>query len=368
MQHRRIVIGLTFGMVFGVVSTVKAQGINGGDFLRALFRGTEFAGNPLFLSTPQGGPNFDFNQFSQRVEFNRAGDGYTYEFFRFFGPDSFNNPTFLDLGPLQVELAPDLNLGQVQLTGIHGRVGFTTRFIPEVFFEAETGQRQFNQFQDVGTFSVEPLAYRVTFNTGIQDFEWAGNALIDTGGRINALGFYDFDLRFVNVGNFEADGVILQDEQVTDFDVGPVNVSGHIVLDALASLIQANGSEAGALPPRIFSAAAQKEKTVDDLLAQLEAGDPLTNEEAQFLIQQMFIEAFRLDPIGMIMNGLPAEVPGFEGLSLQTSAITDPQASAQAAVAPEAGTLLMFTLAAVFLLIRFTANRRRAVRYGMLAW
>ena len=148
---------------------------------------------------------------------------------------------------------------------------------------------------------------------------------------------------------FQWYGVVVQDEQVTDFDVGPIDVSGHIVVDAIASLIQANGATAAAVPPRILSGAAQKGKTVEDLMAQLEAGDPITDEEAQFLIQQMFIKAFQLDPIGTIMNGLPAEVPGFEGLGLQTG-VADPEAVSAAAVIPEPGTLLLFMLAIALLL------------------
>jgi hypothetical protein len=132
------------GLAFGMVPGAKAQGINVGDFASVLFRGAEFAGDPLFLSSPQGGPLFDFNDFTQRVEFNRAGQGFTYEFFRFFGPDSFGNVNTLDLGPFKLEIGPDGTLGQAQRVGLHSRTGFTTTFIPEVFFQAETGQRNFN--------------------------------------------------------------------------------------------------------------------------------------------------------------------------------------------------------------------------------
>ena len=57
-----------------------------------LFRGATYTGERKFVSNPQGGPLFDNNLFSQRLEFNRTGQGYTYEQFRFFGTDSFNNP------------------------------------------------------------------------------------------------------------------------------------------------------------------------------------------------------------------------------------------------------------------------------------
>lgn len=333
------------GLVSGMASGARAQDISVGDFASVLFRGAEFAGNPLFLSSPQNGPLFDFNNFTQRVEFNRAGQGFTYEFFRFFGADSFGNVNTLDLGPLKVEIGPDGTLRQNQRVGLHGRTGFTTTLIPEVFFQAETGQRTFNQFSGVSGFSIEPLKYRVTFNTGVQDFEWAGNILIDADGRMNALGFYDFTLRMANVGSATADGVILQDEEITDFDVGPINVSGNIGFDLLAGLLQSTGLTGAAAPPRIFSAAAQRDKTVDELLAELEAGEGLTDEEAQFLIQQMFITAFQSDPLGFIMNGIPTEVPGFEALTLSLSAAdSSPPPDSATATVPEPSAVLLIIL------------------------
>lgn len=351
------------GLVSGMASGARAQDISVGDFASVLFRGTEFLGDPLFLSSPQGGPLFDFNQFDQRIEFNRAGQGFTYEFFRFFGADSFGNVNTLDLGTLKVELGPDGTLGQNQRVGLHGRTGFTTTLIPELFFQAETGQRAFNQFSGVSSFNVEPIKYRVTFNTGIQDFEWAGNVLIDADGRLNALGFYDFTLRMTNVGSATADGVFLQDEELTDFDAGPINVSGNIGFDLLAGLFQSTGLTAAAAPPRIFSAAAQREKTVDELLAELEAGEGLTDEEAQFLIEQMFITAFQNDPLGFILNGIPTEVPGFEALSLSFSAADSgpgPDA-ATAATVPEPGTVLLMILGLALLAALRPGIRRRWV-------
>ncbi len=321
------------------------------DLQRTLFRGAEFAGNRLFLSNPQGGPLFDFNSFSQRLEFNRAGQGYTYESFRFFGPDSYGNTNTLDLGPFKLELGMDPTVvASGQPAGIHSRVGYTTRFIPEVFFEAQTGQRAFNVFSAISTFAPTPVNYTVSFNAGVQDFEWTGNAFIDMGGRVNALGFYDFDLRMTNVGNYEAGGLLVQDEQVTDFDVGPINVSGNILFDAVAGLLQADGATGAAVPPRIFSGAAQKEMTVDELLAQLEAGEILGDGEMQFIVQQMFTAAFVADPLGVLLNGLPSEVPGFEALALSMSApapdSTGDGSGSEFESVPEPGTLGLLVAAA----------------------
>jgi len=292
-----------------------------GDFQRMLFRGAEYAGNNLFLSNPQGGPLYDYNQFRQRLEYNRAGDGYTYESFRFFGSDSFGNTNTLDLGPFKIELGFDPAVTPSnQAIGIHNRIGYTTRFIPEVFFESQTGQRTYNQFSGVSTYAPTPLNYTVTFNTGIQDFEWSGNALLDMSGRINVLGFYDFEMQFTNIGSYEADGLFVHDEQVNDFDIGPINISGNIGFDLLAGLLQGDGATGDAVPPRIYSGAAQKDKTADDLLAQMKAGEALTEGEMRFLAQEMFRAAFEADPLGMLTNGMPSDVPGFEGLMLSTTA------------------------------------------------
>ncbi|MFQ5428965.1 MAG: PEP-CTERM sorting domain-containing protein [Phycisphaerae bacterium] len=350
MRHRGRVTGLCVA-VLGVMSFVpeaSARSLGVGSFVETLFRGTEFAGNPQFLSSPQNGPFFAFDQFNQRLEFNRAGGGFTYESFKFFGPDSFNNPNTLDLGPLKIQLGPDIALGQTQLTGLHQRIGFTTALMPELFIQSETGQRGFNQFTGLTTFSKEPVQYRVTFNGGVQNFEWSGNMGIDADARINVLGFYDVKFQVTNVGSFTADGLAVQDEQVTDFDIGPIDVSGQIGLDLLASLLQGVGGTPVDVPPRILSGASQRGKTVDELLAELQAGQEITSEEAQFLIQQMFIQAIASDPLGTLMNGLPSEVPGFEGLTLDASAGDNREGAGEIAAVPEPGTLLLLLLAAGF--------------------
>lgn len=345
------------------LNTAAAQDLSVGSFFQGLFRGAEYAGNPLFVSNPQNGPIFNFNDFSQRIERNNAGDGYTYEYFRFFGPDSYDNPNWLDLGPLQVQLFPDPTLGQAQNTGIHGRVGYTTRFIPEIFIETETGQRVLTQNFAGGasTFNVEPIGYNISLNTGIQDTEWGGNILIDQRANINALGFYDVEFRLVNNGEMTTDGVFAADEVVTDFDTGPINVSGHIVLDLLAGLFQNNGNAATAAPFAIGSGAAQRDIVVDELMAKLDAGERLTDDEVSLLVENMFVTAILDDPIGTLLNGLPTTIPGFEGLGLELVGSTgdgNVNIDRNLDTAPEPGVLLMFGIAgAVGCVVH--PNRRR---------
>lgn len=345
IQRRAAVIVTLVGTVLIWASAAPAQY---GALQRTLFRGAEYIGNPLLLSNPQGGPLFDNNLFEQRVEFNRMGEGYTWESFRFFGPDSFGNTNTLDLGTFKMELGLDPTLlASAQPIGIHNRIGYTTRLIPEVFFESQTGQRSFNQFSGLTTFAPAPLHYRITFNAGVQDLTWEGNALIDVGGRVNALGFYDFDMRLTNVGNFEADGILVQDEQVMDFDVGPINVSGHILFDVVAALLQADGAAGDAVAPRIYSGAAQRGKRVEDLLARLEAGDALSGSEARFLSQEMIRAAVLADPLGVLANGLPSELPGFEGFSLSVSEAGELDDSiGSLSSVPEPGTLGLLALVA----------------------
>lgn len=343
MQFRFLAAAVVFaGLVLAVTTSAEAQF---GGVQRLLFRGMQYAGNHNFLSQPQNGPLYDYNRFSNRLEYNRDGDGYTYEFYQFFGDDSFGNPNTLDLGPLKIELGLDSTLlSSGQPVGIHNRIGYTTRILPEVFIESQTGQRGYNQFSGISNFAPAPLNYTVTLNTGIQDFAWTGNALIDSSARINALGFYDVQFRFVNVGDYTASGVFVQDEQVTDFDIGPIDVSGNIGFDLLAGLWQSNGSTTQALPGRIFSGAAQKDKRTEDLLARLQAGETLGTSDLQYLAQQMFKAAVEADPLGVLMNGMPSVVPGFEGLSLAMSASPSDSSPAATSV-PEPGTLAFLALA-----------------------
>ncbi len=340
MRSRLSVINLTVlvTVVLGSATNASAQY---GDFQRMLFRGLEYAGNNSFLSTPQGGPLFDNNLFRQRLEYNRPGDGYTYESYRFFGPDSYGNENTLDLGPFKIQLGQDpAVVGSNQPVGVHSKVGYTMRFIPEIFFEGQTGQRAYNQFSGLTTFTPTPLNYTVTINTGIQDFEWTGNAFIDSKGTMNALGFYDFELRFTNVGSQESNGLFVQDEQVTDFDLGPIDVSGNVAFDMVASFMQAIGAGTEATTPRLLSNSAQKQKEVDELFTRLEIGDTLSDDEMQFLVQQMFEAAFKADPMGVMTNGLPDTVPGFEALSLEFTPVEGDE-GASFAMTPEPGTLVL---------------------------
>lgn len=330
-----------------------------------LYRGTEYIGNRNFSLSPEGGPLFNNNIFDHAVRFDRVGQGYSYEEFRFFGPDTWDNPNTVDLGPFKLQLGRDPTiLGTPNPVGVHNRVGYTTRFIPEVFFESETGQRAFDVFSGQTNFTNVPIAYTATFDAGVQQFEWTGNILLDTRGKINAMGFYDFDMRIMNVGDYTADGYLVHDEQVTDFDTGQVKLSGNMLFDLFGSLAQGFGQFDAAIPPRTISAAASSKQKVDSLMAQLRNGEEISQEDMQFLVSQMFMTAFQNDPIGFLTNGMPAEVAGFEDLEFSVNEEQpDAEAAAAAAAAvPEPGMLmLLVVLAGVWAACYPTARQRFAL-------
>ncbi|MBI5765496.1 MAG: hypothetical protein HZA51_18460 [Planctomycetes bacterium] len=371
-------------LIITLTSLVAATDANAqfGGLQRLLFRSTEYSGDRDFLSNPQGGPLFDNNLFDQRIEYNRGGDGWAYDTFRFFGPDSFDNPNTLDLGAFKVQLGRDPTiLGSTQPVGIHNRIGFTTRVIPEVSFSTRTGQRAFDIFSGQTNFATAPLNYNVIMDTGVQNFNWNGNLSVDSNGKINALGFYDVNMRITNVGQSTAEGVVLQNEQITDFDTGPLHLTGNIVFDAIAGVFQSTGNSLLAAPGSIISAAPPKDKRADELMARINNGEKISDADMQFLFQQMLVAAFMSDPLGFLQNGLPETVAGFEGLSLTSynapptgvdpgyvdaaiaagvtdgvgvSSLGDPVSG----TVPEPGTLVLLAAAAVSMRVLREAERR----------
>lgn len=321
------------------------------DIGRMLWRGFSYAGNQQILSSPQNGPFFNSNQQFQRLEYNLPGGGYTFEQWRFFGPDTYNNPNTLDLGPLKFQLGRDPTIvANNEPIGLHTRAGFTTRIIPEIFFQQETAQRNQNVFAGTSTAVPTPLKYTITVNTGVQDVTIDGNILAQSSGRLNALGFYDIQAILVNEGTYDANGVLVVDSQVTDFAIGPINVSGNIVMDAISAIAQLlSGTNLAAIPTRIASGAAQKERSLDEIVAAMQAGEVLSNEDRAALISQTLQSAFMRDPLGALINGLPGSNVGNDSISLSFSNAEQTGAMAGVNVVPEPGTLMLLGSASVAL-------------------
>ena len=133
MQLRRNSVIVTLVCFSGlVVQSAQAQFnhigtlFNGAYFTNrgSLFNLAHYTGDHTLISNPQGGPLFDNNIYDQRLELNRTGQGYTFEQFHFFGPDSFDNPNSLDLGAFKVQLGRDPTVTtNPQPVGIHSKIG-----------------------------------------------------------------------------------------------------------------------------------------------------------------------------------------------------------------------------------------------------
>ena len=313
------------------------------DIGRMLWRGFSYAGNQQILSSPQNGPFFNSNQQFQRLEYNLPGNGYTFEQWRFFGPDTYNNPNTLDLGPLKFQLGRDPAIvANNEPIGLHTRAGYTTTLIPEIFFQQEAAQRNQNVFAGTSTAVPTPLKYTITINTGVQDTTIEGNILAQSSGRLNALGFYDIQATLVNEGTYDTNGVLVVDSQVTDFAIGPINVSGNIVMDAISSITQLlTGTNLAAIPTRIVSGASQKERSLDELVAAMQAGEELSGEERASLIAQTLQSAFENDPLGSLVNGLPGGNVGNDAVSISFANAEQTAALAGVNAVPEPGTLML---------------------------
>ena len=223
------------------------------------------------LSAPAAPSAQRFGQF--RISPDSFSDGWRFDFSRSFGPDAFGRPNRIDLGPLDVTF----NSGALRMQGQYSRRG-----IPSVEFSA---------------FTPAPIDYSVTFNSGFQDVE-INNAQLGytTVWNVNQLGFYDYALDVTHRGEFEVDGMVLADRGTLDFDIGPINMSGHVLGDALAALTVPLFEGAGMDNPfAIFSGRATKrievEQTRDELTGRALAGEILSEEEMGELVTASLVAA-----------------------------------------------------------------------------
>lgn len=168
-----------------VLIGLLAPGARGDDFWRRLARGLNFFGWDI-----------QANQHLLR-------DGWQLNSARVFNAQTFDMGTH-DLylnGPVVVQTA------------------IAKRFIPTLDIRANTqGQN---------------LRAIYSMNTGIQDafIDNTINATLNF--NINLLGFYDLNLELSNRGDYVIDGFLLADDGSTDFDVGPMSLSGNIWLDVI---------------------------------------------------------------------------------------------------------------------------------------
>jgi len=282
---RLIVSILVVAFIFAAVDAPASA-----DTGKMLLRGISYALSPTLGQTANG-PLADQNIFRQRLIRNFAGDGYGYEFTRTLGTDSYGNANQIEIPGLTAAFQG----------AIHNRIEVNRRFIPEIRIQSDTQNA--------------PLQYNITSSPGAESFTFNGNIAANMTGTINALGFYSIQVGVSNTGTSRIDGMLLTDQRSTDFDVGPINVTGNIFTDIGSSLLQlaATSITEGANPlatlNNIPSAASAKDKNA----AALEITPDMTDAQVQEVLAKSLVQAYftqALSELNPLEQGNLAELLG----------------------------------------------------------
>ncbi len=83
-----------------------------------------------------------------------------------------------------------------------------------------------------------PLSYEFNYDVVGQSVRIPGTLLIDAGFSLDRLGFYDLELTCSSRQEISREGRFADDTGTSDFDIGPINISGNIYADALALITQ----------------------------------------------------------------------------------------------------------------------------------
>ncbi|MCG3125606.1 MAG: hypothetical protein CHACPFDD_00431 [Phycisphaerae bacterium] len=208
-----------------MVPPIYAQGL-----WNDLYRGLQL------FSTPSGGP-LGFSQDGSAINGNRngrtrivpnqLGNGWRLELDRTFGTDSRGRPEIFDAG-----------LGELELSGsTSATLGFTRRGLPHKPI-----------FIGSGDFAASNLNYALRFKSGAQDAELTGTLNAASTFEINQLGFYEVDLNVQNTtSSLTLDGVAVDSEDRTDFDIGPIALKGNIFVDGAVALLRSAGVDTSAI-------------------------------------------------------------------------------------------------------------------------
>jgi hypothetical protein len=252
---------LVIGLLLAGSGTPRAWGQD--TFYRGLFRGLSR------LSAPTAPSGQRLGQF--RISREPFPDGWRFAFNRSFGPDAYGYPDRIDVGLADLTF----NSGTVRWQG-----QISQRGIPSVKFTAATPT---------------PINYTLNVNNGIQDLSIEGAQLAyTTNMNVNALGFYDYVLSVSSRGEYDIDGMLIVDSGSLDFDVGPVNMSGNLLGDALAVLTAPLFVDTEN-PFAKFSGRSTKmievEQTRSALTGRATSGEILTDEEMDDLVEATLVAA-----------------------------------------------------------------------------
>ena len=193
-----------------------------GGLYQDLFRALDIYATPTGGPLSRGADGMRFNgQRTGRLRIipESIGDGFTLELDRNFGTDSRGRPEIMDFGPLEIELS-----GTTGAT-----LGYTNRGIPAA--NANIGANN--------------LQYSLRFKTGAQDVDVSGTLNSFLAMEVNRFGFYSMQLTANNAGDSQVmlDGVLVNDQLDTNFNVGPITVEGNVFFDAFLGVLTAFGAD-----------------------------------------------------------------------------------------------------------------------------
>jgi MYXO-CTERM domain-containing protein len=240
------------------------------DFWRSVARGLQFAG---------WRPGTGDIGVSRHV----AGDGWSVQTVRLL--DGFE--VFGGVAGFEFNSAVNPLTGARVSPSLTTELSIRTAAIPTARLRVATDQ--------TGTDTPVPVEYNFWVFTGAQDVSIEGQASIEAEVLVNALGFYEIDAFVSNRGEFEIDGLLYSDAGTLDFDLGPISLSGNIFADAVAAvtapLFLPNDTSN---PMAVFSGRAKLQdqmKRRDELVARIEAGEVLSDEEMNEIITTSMLES-----------------------------------------------------------------------------
>lgn len=297
-----------------LLAAIAASSVADAGLFEDIYRGLDLLATPsgFPIGTAGDGTRINGSRTGRlRIVPSGIGPGYELQFDRRFGADSSGRLETIYLG----------GLGELTLQGaIQATLGYNGK-------EFRRGRADFN---------ISNLGYDLASKIGAQDVEFFGTLNGSGSLDINPLGFYDLRMQIDNTNSqLLLDGLVVEDNQDTNFNVGPIVVQGNIFYDLALGLLTSFGVDTanleGATPQspidRINDAIQQQ------LQASRVAGEGLEAELAPLLLETVF------EQDGEAAQELLAELAAnAEPVPSELDALPD------ATVVPEPGTLLLLAL------------------------
>ena len=211
---------------------------------------------------------------------------------------------------------------------------------------ANRGFRSLDFSVSLGTAD-SPLEYIYESDVGSSAVRVDGSTVFDLTGSINQFGWYDFEFEWSSRQTSSSTGRFSDpDEQIMDFDIGPINVSGNLFADLLATmtdpLFESSGQE------NIFASFSGRtarenalESTVSELRAKAAAGAKLSEREVADLVRMAAEARFHGDWVPSL--GFLNE-PGFTVVEASGTLVSQG--------VPEPSTLVLLLVPAIFCIRR----------------